>query len=80
MMASHIPMSHLPLTFCKDCIYEYQMDPFWLECPPKDVLDGMAILMVLTGIVTFGSLTWGGQSAAYGRYYTISRFIRHRHS
>ena len=43
------------------------MDSVWPECPPENVLHGMAILMILTGIVTFVSLTWGGQPAAYGR-------------
>ena len=37
------------------------------QCPSQDTLDGMAIIMVLTGVITFITLIWGCMPAGYGR-------------
>ncbi len=39
-----------------------------LQCPSHSVLDGMAVIMMLTGVTTFTALIWGCMPAGYGRY------------
>ena len=39
-----------------------------LQCPSQSVLDGMATIMMLTGVATFITLIWGCMPAGYGRY------------
>ncbi len=39
-----------------------------LQCPSQSVLDGMAVIMILSGVTTFITLIWGCMPAGYGRY------------
>ena len=39
-----------------------------LQCPSRSILNGMAVIMILTGGATFTTLIWGRLPAGYGRY------------
>ena len=37
------------------------------HCPSQPLLNGMAVIMMLTGMTTFIALIWGCMPAGYGR-------------